>query len=70
MAEEIAGWIDRHPDFELVTKPVLSLFTFRYAPRRAVDLSALNARLVEAINKVGRIYMTQTQHKGQFVIRF
>jgi aromatic-L-amino-acid decarboxylase len=70
LAEEIAGWIDRHPDFELVTKPILSLFTFRYAPQGATDLDALNAKLVEAINTDGRIYLTQTQHKGQFVIRF
>jgi aromatic-L-amino-acid decarboxylase len=53
LAEEIAGWIDRHPDFELVTKPILSLFTFRYAPEGAPDLDALNARLVEALNADG-----------------
>jgi aromatic-L-amino-acid decarboxylase len=70
LAEEIAGWIDRHPDFEVVTKPILSLFTFRYAPQRATDLDTLNARLVEALNADGRIYLTQTQHQGQFVIRF
>jgi aromatic-L-amino-acid decarboxylase len=70
LAEEIAGWIDRHPDFELVTKPILSLFTFRYAPEGAPDLDALNARLVEALNADGRIYLTQTQHRGEFVIRF
>jgi aromatic-L-amino-acid decarboxylase len=70
LAGEIASWIDAHPDFELVTQPVLSLFTFRYAPRAATDLDVLNAKLVESINADGRIYLTQTQHKGQFVIRF
>ena len=57
-------------DLELTMQPVLSLFTFRYAPQGATDLDALNARLVEAINADGRIYLTQTQHKGQFIIRF
>ena len=53
-----------------VTQPVLSLFTFRYAPKSAADLDALNAKLVECSNADGRIYLTQTQHQGQFVIRF
>jgi aromatic-L-amino-acid decarboxylase len=53
-----------------VTQPVLSLFTFRYAPSAATDLDALDAKLVERINADGRIYLTQTQHQGQFVIRF
>ena len=34
LAGEIANWIDAHPDFEVVTQPVLSLFTFRYAQGR------------------------------------
>ena len=69
-SQELAAQIDAHPDFELVTQPVLSLFTFRYAPTGAQDLDALNARLLEQINNDGRIYLTQTQHEGRFVIRF
>ena len=71
-AEELAGAISADPDYELVTEPVLSLFTFRYAPRERApgDLDALNARLVERINDDGRIYLTQTTHDGHFVIRF
>ena len=67
---ELAALIEAHPDFELVTRPMLSLFTFRYAPPGARDLDALNARLLAAINDDGRIYLTQTQHDGRFVIRF
>ncbi len=69
-ARELATLIDAHPDFELATAPVLSLFAFRYAPAGAEDLDRLNARLVERINDDGRIYLTQTQHDGRFVIRF
>ena len=57
-------------DFEIVTEPILSLFTFRYAPSGASDLDALNLSLVEAINEDGRIYLTQTEHDGARVIRF
>jgi aromatic-L-amino-acid decarboxylase len=69
-SQELAAQIDAHPDFELVTEPVLSLFTFRYTPAGAQDLDALNARLLERINNDGRIYLTQTQHEDRFVIRF
>lgn len=56
--------------FEIVTEPVLSLFTFRYAPADASDPDALNVALVNAINDDGRIYLTQSVHDGLQVIRF
>ena len=67
LAERLAG----EPDFEITTQPVLSLFSFRYAPEGyAGDLDELNRRLVNAINDDGRIYLTQTLHDGRQVIRF
>ncbi|QBF29915.1 pyridoxal-dependent decarboxylase [Thalassococcus sp. S3] len=62
-----------HPDFEIVTPPMWSLFTFRYAPHGGVPAGtgdALNQRLVDAINDDGRIYLTQTRVDGALVIRF
>ncbi len=58
------------PDFEIVTPPMWSLWTFRYAPAGAPDLDDLNLRLVNAINDDGRIYLTQTRVDGDLVIRF
>ena len=60
------------PDFEIVTAPMWSLFTFRYAPAGAdpAELDALNLALVNAINDDGRIYLTQTRVDGALVIRF
>ncbi len=69
-AEGLATRLGKTPDFEVVTQPMLSLFTFRYAPAGASDLDALNLRLVQAINDDGRIYLTQTRIDGAFVIRF
>lgn len=69
-AEELHGLIKADPAFEIVTAPVLSLFTFRYAPAGHTDLDDLNLRLVEAINDDGRIYITQTRTSGKLVIRF
>lgn len=59
-----------NPDFDIVTPPMWSLFTFRYAPDTARDLDDLNLRLVNAINDDGRIYLTQTRVDGDLVIRF
>jgi aromatic-L-amino-acid decarboxylase len=71
-SRELAEAIGREPGFEIVTQPILSLFTFRYAPPGTgeEERDRLNARLVEAINADGRIYLTQTTHAGRFVIRF
>ena len=44
-AEELAALVDADSEFELVTQPVLSLFSFRYAPAGAKDLDALNQTL-------------------------
>lgn len=54
-----------HPDLEIVTDPILALFTFRH---RAGDDAT--AALIAKINDDGRIYLTQTRVDGAFVIRF
>ncbi|MDQ2093477.1 pyridoxal phosphate-dependent decarboxylase family protein [Rhodalgimonas zhirmunskyi] len=69
-AQALAERLRAHPEFEIVTEPVLSLFTFRYAPEGAGDLDALNADLIQKINDDGRIYLTQTRTQDKFVIRF
>ncbi len=69
-AQDLAARIAAAPDFELVTPPILSLLSFRYRPAGAGDLDALNARLIQAINDDGRIYLTQTRFRDEFVIRF
>ena len=57
-------------NFEITSEPSFSLFSFRYAPPGAVDLDALNLKLVDAINADGRIYLTQTRLDDKVVIRF
>ena len=51
--------------FEIVTEPILSLFSFRCPG----DDGAQQA-LVDAINDDGRIYITQGMHAGRKMIRF
>jgi aromatic-L-amino-acid decarboxylase len=62
-SNELCHEIARLPGFEIVTQPMLSLFSFRYR-----DDAATEALLTE-INDDGRIYLTQTRHEGRFVIR-
>ena len=51
------------PQFEIVTEPVLSLFSFRHERIAAADLA-------EAINREGRIYLTAGDHDGTPMVRF
>ena len=69
-SQEITEQIRQTQNFEITSEPILSLFTFRYAPEDYADLDALNRRLINAINDDGRIYLTQTTLDDKFVIRF
>ena len=69
-SRDLAERLRAEPDFEVTSEPMLSLFTFRYVGNGSRDADELNRRLVAAINDDGRIYLTQTQLDGRFVIRF
>ena len=45
------------------------VFTFQYTPKGG-DPDQASADLLQRINDDGRIYLTQTLHEGQYVIRF
>lgn len=66
----LAARFEEADDFEVVTQPILALFTFRYKPAQSDDLDSLNIKLVNAINDDGRLYLTQSNHDGIIVIRF
>jgi len=68
-SENLAKKIRAEPGFELVTDPMLSLFSFRYVGDGSHDLDEFNLRLINAINSDGRTYLTQTRVDGKFVIR-
>lgn len=67
-SEMVADRLAAEPDFEIVTRPFLSLFSFRH--RSDGDADAHNLALVNAINDDGRIYLTQTRVDGAIAIRF
>ena len=65
---ELCEALRAHEDFRITSEPRLALFSFQYAPQGG-DANALTAALLQKINDDGRVYLTQTTHEGQFVIR-
>ena len=65
-SRQLADRLAAHGGFEIVTPPILSLFSFR--PKGADDAATL--ALVQAINDDGRVYLTQTRVAGRLAIRF
>jgi aromatic-L-amino-acid decarboxylase len=64
-AGELCEGIRQVDGFEIVTEPILSLFSFR-CPGSDED----QQRLVDALNADGRIYLTQGSFAGRKIIRF
>ena len=71
LARELAGWIEREPDFEVVAPVPFGLVCFRWRPagRSEHELDALNARLMAAVNAGRERYLTHTRLGGRYVIR-
>jgi aromatic-L-amino-acid decarboxylase len=69
-SEALAARLAGHPGFEIVTEPMLSLFTFRHHPRDGRGADEHNLALLNAINDDGRTYLTQTRVDGRLALRF
>jgi aromatic-L-amino-acid decarboxylase len=69
-SEALASRLAAVPGFEIVTEPMLSLFTFRHQPCNDDEADEHNLALVDAINDDGRIYITQTRVEGRVALRF
>lgn len=73
LAKDLAARIAAAPDFEILAPARLALFCFRYRPPGVAEgaaLDALNARLLEALNDSGRVYLTHARLNGAYAIRF
>jgi aromatic-L-amino-acid decarboxylase len=56
------------PDFEVGPPPDLSVVTFRYSPASA-NADELNEKLVRAIHRDGRVFLSSTIVDGHFTLR-
>jgi glutamate/tyrosine decarboxylase-like PLP-dependent enzyme len=60
--------ISDRPGFEVGPYPDLSVVTFRYRPASG-DADAFNKKLVEAIHRDGRVFLSSTVLDGRFTLR-
>ncbi|UCF64796.1 MAG: aspartate aminotransferase family protein, partial [bacterium] len=65
LTREFVSWIEQDHRFELTAPVPLNLICFRH---KAGDI--FNEKMVDRLNKSGKIYLTHTRLRDQFVIRF
>ncbi len=65
LAQEFARWVTESDDFELVAPAPLNLVCFAH---RAGD--AASRRLLERLNRSGKVYLTHTVLNGRYTLRF
>jgi glutamate/tyrosine decarboxylase-like PLP-dependent enzyme len=69
LARALQARIRARSDFELIAAGPLSITCFRYSPPGARDLEALNRRLLDLVQRDGRVFLTSTQLDGLLVLR-
>jgi aromatic-L-amino-acid/L-tryptophan decarboxylase len=73
LAQQLAAWVDAHPDFERLAPVPFSVVCFRWnPPARAlseVELDQRNESLVERINRSGEIFFSHTRLRGRLALR-
>jgi aromatic-L-amino-acid decarboxylase len=65
LAQQFAAWIQQDARFELAAPAPLNLVCFRH---KSGD--AFNERLLDRLNRSGRLYLTHTSLAGRYVLRF
>jgi aromatic-L-amino-acid decarboxylase len=72
-AETFAGWVDADASWERLAPVPFSTVCFRYRPAALAGdeaaLDDLNARLMDAVNRTGEVFLSHTRLAGRFTIR-
>ena len=71
LARQFASWLASTPDWELVAPQRFSLVVFRYAPADfdEDERNEANRRILEHVNRSGKVFLSHTVLDGRFVIR-
>ena len=72
LAQEFASWVESDADFEVSAPHPLSVVCFRFHPANADGkerLESLNARLLDAVNATGEMFISHTKIDGKYVLR-
>jgi aromatic-L-amino-acid decarboxylase len=73
LAQQLAAWVDAHPDFERLAPVPFSVVCFRWKPAAATltagELDAANERIIDAVNQTGDVFLSHTRLKGTLALR-
>jgi aromatic-L-amino-acid/L-tryptophan decarboxylase len=71
VAAHLAGLVAAAEDFELLAGPGLSICCFRHAPSHVDEpaLDAHNERILQALQRDGRVYLSNATVDGRFALR-
>jgi aromatic-L-amino-acid decarboxylase len=71
LAREFARWVDDAPDWERLAPTPLSVVCFRYAPpgTSEAERNAVNAAIMEAVNRSGQVYLSHTKLGDAYTLR-
>ncbi|MGZ3506885.1 MAG: pyridoxal phosphate-dependent decarboxylase family protein [Vulcanimicrobiaceae bacterium] len=72
LAQELASWIERESDWEVLAPHPFSVVCFRFRPNGMEDedeLEQLNARIMDAVNATGEMFISHTKIDGRFALR-
>jgi aromatic-L-amino-acid/L-tryptophan decarboxylase len=64
IARELASWIEENENYEIVSPVNLNLICFRH-----IKGDDFNKKLLDMLNKTGKIYLTHTKLNNSFVLR-
>jgi len=70
LARRFAEWVDAHPHFTRVAPVRFSVVCFRWTPAvEPAALNRLNAALLDAVNRTGDVFLSQTILDGHVTLR-
>ena len=72
LAREFADWVDQSDDFERLAPVPFSVVCFRAHPQTVsneADLDTLNERLMDEVNRRGKVYLSHTKLAGKLTLR-
>jgi aromatic-L-amino-acid/L-tryptophan decarboxylase len=73
LAQQLASWVDAHPDFERLAPVPFSVVCFRWKPAQTpmsqAQLDAANEHIIDAVNQSGEIFMSHTRLQGVLALR-
>ncbi len=73
MAQAFAAWVDAAPDWERLAPVPFSTVCFRWSPPGlegdAAGIDEANARIMDAVNRTGAIFLSHTRLDDRFTIR-